>query len=202
MKTSKLSVLSVIALALTLTFAGCKHKERGPTPLGDGSSGRTTGGNGGSRDREPGDVRPFNPNEKVNVVTGNPNDLPNPLDPDRPQDRKMFQNETTYFDFDRATVKASETSKVDAVAAKFKALSAAHDLLIEGHCDERGTEEYNRALGESRALALRQYLITAGVPASRVHTKSFGKDKPVAPGHNESAWSKNRRGEFILVLPK
>lgn len=201
MKTSKLSVFSTLALALTLTFAGCKPKER-TTPLGDGSSGRTTGGTGGSRDREPGDVRPFNPNEKVNVVTGNPNDLPNPFDPDRPQDRKMFQNETTYFDFDRATVKASETSKVDAVAAKFKALSAAHDLLIEGHCDERGTEEYNRALGESRALALRQYLITAGVPASRVHTKSFGKDKPVAPGHDESAWSKNRRGEFILVLPK
>ncbi|MST94271.1 MAG: hypothetical protein EXS33_03180 [Pedosphaera sp.] len=114
----------------------------------------------------------------------------------------MFQNETAYFEFDRATVKASETSKADAVAAKFKALSPAHDLLVEGHCDERGTEEYNRALGESRALALRLYLINAGVPASRVHTKSFGKDKPAAPGHDEAAWSKNRRGEFILILPK
>lgn len=203
MKTSKLSVFSVIALALTLTFAGCKPKER-VTPLGDGSSGRTTGGNNGGTPPNPGD------GSKVKVGTGDgpigegldPNHLSNKDLTGRPQDRQMFQNETTYFDFDRATVKASETSKVDAVAAKFKALSAADDLLIEGHCDERGTEEYNRALGESRALALRQYLITAGVPASRVHTKSFGKDKPVAPGHDESAWSKNRRGEFILVLPK
>ena len=73
---------------------------------------------------------------------------------------------------------------------------------VEGHCDERGTEEYNRSLGERRALALRELLVAAGVSADRVHTLSFGKDKPVETGHNEAAWSKNRRGEFILVLPK
>lgn len=203
MKTSKLSVYFVIALALALTFTGCKPKERPPTPLGDGTSGRTPGGNGGDTVIDPG-VGP-----KVKTKGEGPNEVP--LDPNqlsnkdltgRTQNREMFQNETAYFEFDRATVKASETSKADAVAAKFKALSPAHDLLVEGHCDERGTEEYNRALGESRALALRLYLINAGVPASRVHTKSFGKDKPAAPGHDEAAWSKNRRGEFILILPK
>ena len=114
----------------------------------------------------------------------------------------MFQNETAYFEFDRSTVKSSEISKIEAVAAKFKTLSVGHDLLIEGHCDERGTEEYNRSLGEKRALALREYLIRAGLSAARVHTKSFGKDKPASTGHDESAWSKNRRGEFILYLPR
>ena len=99
-------------------------------------------------------------------------------------------------------MKASEASKVEEVANRFKAEDPGTDLLVEGHCDERGTEEYNRSLGERRALAVRELLVTAGVPADRIHTVSFGKDKPADPEHNEAAWSKNRRGEFILVLPK
>jgi peptidoglycan-associated lipoprotein len=75
-------------------------------------------------------------------------------------------------------------------------------LLIEGHCDERGTEEYNRALGERRALALREALAKAGVSPDRIRTISYGKDRPVNPGHDESAWAQNRRGEFILLHPK
>jgi hypothetical protein len=82
------------------------------------------------------------------------------------------------------------------------AASASDKLLIEGHCDERGTEEYNRSLGERRALALREALAKAGVSPDRVRTLSYGKDKPADPGHDESAWSKNRRGEFILLHPK
>jgi|APGre2960657505_1045072.scaffolds.fasta_scaffold00065_10 peptidoglycan-associated lipoprotein len=203
MKTSKLSVYFVIALALALTVVGCRTKERPPTPLGDGTSGRTPGGKDDDTVIDPGVGPKVKPKgEGPNEVPLDPNQLSNKDLTGRTQNREMFQNETAYFEFDRATVKASETSKADAVAAKFKALSPAHDLLVEGHCDERGTEEYNRALGESRALALRLYLINAGVPASRVHTKSFGKDKPAAPGHDEAAWSKNRRGEFILILPK
>ena len=88
------------------------------------------------------------------------------------------------------------------VANRFKNEDGATDLLIEGHCDERGTEEYNRSLGECRALALRELLVAAGISPDRVHTVSFGKDKPADTGHSESAWGKNRRGEFILVLPK
>ena len=99
-------------------------------------------------------------------------------------------------------MKASEAAKVQEVAAKFKGEDAATDLLIEGHCDERGTEEYNRSLGERRALALRELLVAAGIPADRIHTVSFGKDKPVEPLRSEAAYSKNRRGEFILILPK
>ena len=99
-------------------------------------------------------------------------------------------------------MKADEASKIDQVAATFKTKGSDFDLLIEGHCDERGTEEYNRSLGERRALALREILIQSGVDGKRIFTRSFGKDQPAIVSHDESAWSKNRRGEFILVLPK
>ncbi len=117
------------------------------------------------------------------------------------QDRAALAAQTVHFDFDSSVVKANEKSRVDAVAAALKNDSAAK-LLIEGHCDERGTEEYNRSLGERRALALRESLTALGVDPMRVKTVSFGEDKPVDPGHDESAYKKNRRGEFILLHPK
>jgi len=117
------------------------------------------------------------------------------------QDRAALAAQTVHFDFDSSVVKANEKSRVDAVAAALKNDSAAK-LLIEGHCDERGTEEYNRSLGERRALALRESLTALGVDPMRVKTVSFGEDKPVDSGHDESAYKKNRRGEFILLKPK
>ncbi len=77
-----------------------------------------------------------------------------------------------------------------------KALSGV-DIRIEGHCDERGSDEYNLALGERRAQAAMNYLATLGVPASRMSTISYGEEKPLDPGHNEEAWAKNRRAEFV-----
>jgi len=68
--------------------------------------------------------------------------------------------------------------------------------VVEGHCDERGTQEYNMALGERRALAVRDYLINLGVPGQNLLTISYGEERPVDPGHNEAAWAKNRRAEF------
>ena len=106
-----------------------------------------------------------------------------------------------HFAYDSAVVKKSEKANVQAVADAL-GRDASTKLLIEGHCDERGTEEYNRSLGERRALALRQALAKIGVDPSRIRTISYGKDKPVDPGHDESAWSKNRRGEFVLLHPR
>jgi peptidoglycan-associated lipoprotein len=120
----------------------------------------------------------------------------------RDTDRSRFTAETVYFDYDRSEVKAANVANVGKVASAFKSLPPGHDLLIEGHCDERGTEGYNQALGERRALAVRELLIRAGVDANHVFTKSMGKDQPVQLGHDEMAFSKNRRGEFVLVLPK
>jgi peptidoglycan-associated lipoprotein len=114
-----------------------------------------------------------------------------------PRDRSVFKAYTVYFDFDSSSPKHSEDSKIAAVAAYLKA-HGSDAVEIEGHCDERGTEEYNRSLGERRALALREALSRQGVSATIIDTVSYGKDKPASSGHTEAAWKKNRRGEFLL----
>ena len=80
-------------------------------------------------------------------------------------------------------------------------IEAADHSAIEGHCDERGTEGYNLSLGDKRANSLREYLVNLGVSPERIHTVSFGEAQPADNGHNESAWAKNRRGEFIFIEP-
>ena len=75
-------------------------------------------------------------------------------------------------------------------------------VKVDGHCDERGTEEYNRSLGERRALTVRAQLVRLGVTPDRIRTLSYGEDMPSDPGHDEAAWGKNRRAEFILLKPK
>ena len=117
------------------------------------------------------------------------------------QDRSQFREQTVYFDFDKSTIKSSEQSKIQAVASFLKSEQRMM-IEIEGHCDERGTAEYNRSLGERRALAVREYLISLGVAGERATTISFGEDRPADPGHGEAAWAKNRRGEFVLLRPK
>jgi peptidoglycan-associated lipoprotein len=94
-------------------------------------------------------------------------------------------------------IRSEEKPKLAAVAEYIKA-HGSDALEIDGHCDQRGTEEYNRSLGERRALALREELVRLGVEASRVDTVSFGEDRPVDPAHNDAAYAKNRRGEFVL----
>ena len=108
---------------------------------------------------------------------------------------------TVHFAFDSSAIKASEKSNLEAVAAALKS-DASTKLLIEGNADERGTEEYNRALGERRALAAREALAKDGIDPARIRTISFGKDKPVDPASNEAAWAKNRRADFVLLRPK
>jgi peptidoglycan-associated lipoprotein len=117
------------------------------------------------------------------------------------QDRAALAAYTVHFAFDSALIKASEKPLIEKVAAVLKSDANAR-LLIEGHCDERGTEEYNRSLGERRALALREDLASQGVDPMRIRTVSYGEDKPVALGHDENAWKQNRRGEFVLLHPK
>ncbi|MEJ0010344.1 MAG: peptidoglycan-associated lipoprotein Pal [Alphaproteobacteria bacterium] len=73
------------------------------------------------------------------------------------------------------------------------------NVTVEGHCDERGTREYNLALGERRANAAKDYLVSLGIPASRINTVSYGKERPAVPGHDESAWSQNRRAVTVIA---
>jgi peptidoglycan-associated lipoprotein len=99
---------------------------------------------------------------------------------------------TLYFGFDTDRVSASELSKV-AEAADFMRANSGMVLVIEGHCDERGTEEYNRALGERRAIAVENQLRSNGIDLANIRTVSYGEDKPAVAGSGESAWSQNRR---------
>jgi peptidoglycan-associated lipoprotein len=103
-----------------------------------------------------------------------------------------------YFDYDSSQVRASDRAAIEAVAGYLRQ-RAQSGLIVEGHCDERGSNEYNLALGERRALAVRAYLVGLGIDGGRIQTKSYGEEKPAAMGHDESAWSQNRRAEFVLV---
>jgi len=102
-----------------------------------------------------------------------------------------------YFAYDSVEVSGAEQAKVQQVATAMKA--SAKKIIVAGFTDDRGTEEYNRGLGERRALAVRQALIGAGMAADHVQTVSFGKEMPADSGSGESAWAKNRRAEFGVV---
>ena len=108
--------------------------------------------------------------------------------------------QTIYFDFDKSAVKKADQSKLENVASYLKGRPEVK-VRVEGNCDERGTEEYNRSLGERRALAAREYLVRLGIDPNRIITISYGEDKPVDPEHSEAAWSKNRRDDFQVLLP-
>jgi peptidoglycan-associated lipoprotein len=103
--------------------------------------------------------------------------------------------ENVLFDYDSAQIKDSELPKVQA-AAKYLIENSNVRGLMEGNCDERGSNEYNMSLGERRGQAVRANLIRLGIDASRLYTKSYGKEKPLDPGHSEAAWRVNRRVEF------
>jgi peptidoglycan-associated lipoprotein len=136
----------------------------------------------------------FDPN-----ISGNQNVRPN-MD-DYTPDKTILAGETVYFEFDRANVKSSEVPKVQRVATYLKNTPTAM-IRVEGNCDERGTEEYNRSLGERRALAARELLIASGIAPDRVTTVTYGEDQPADPGHDQAAWDKNRRADFVVLTPK
>src|SRR3984957_9871030 len=198
MKTMKLIYPLAFALAITLASIGCRnHKPVGVTPL-PGSAQTGIGDQNGQNTLPPGN--PISPDNGVNgngvIPVASADEFENMT-----EDRAALASYTVHFAYDSAAVKSSEQSNLQAVAAALSS-DASTKLLIEGYCDERGTEEYNRSLGERRALALREALAKLGVDPSRVRTISYGKDKPADSGHDEAAWAKNRRGEFVLLHPK
>ena len=103
-----------------------------------------------------------------------------------------------FFELDRADVSPEGQQILQANAAIMKKYPA-WQITVEGHCDERGTAEYNLALGERRALAAKNYLVSLGIPADKIRVVSYGKEFPFDPGHDEGAWSKNRRAHFVIT---
>ena len=102
-----------------------------------------------------------------------------------------------FFDYDAATL-TDEARRALAEDAAWLKGNAQARITVEGHCDERGTSEYNLALGERRAKAVRDYLVAAGIDAGRIRTISYGKERPFAPGHDEASWKQNRRAHFTF----
>lgn len=150
---------------------------------------------GGCRSKKPGSG---SGDDTLNGVSGT-DIFGNPLG-GRPGDGTSYQEglfPPVYFGYDSSNVEASERGVLEQVAGHLQQNTSA-GVLIEGHCDERGSTEYNLALGERRALAVRDYLISLGIDGGRIQTKSLGEEMPAAQGSDESAWAQNRRAEFLF----
>ena len=173
-----LSSVTLVALLITFFFIGCA-KEEPPPPTPEAQP----------RPPAPAPAPP----------------LPPPPAPVAPvpgrtfqQAVQEFQNQDINFDFDQYDLRPDTRAILDRKAA-FLNDNASVRTQIEGHCDERGTSAYNMVLGERRANAAKQYLGTAGVSAGRLATISYGKERPLDPGHNEAAWARNRRDHFVVT---
>ena len=174
MKSSILG-MTVIALAAVAVFSGCKHKgAKNGTGLGDDDVFGT----------------PIVDAESGIPLDGQPFDQTGTLITDS-------GIQPVYFGYDSSVLAPAEYAKVQA-AADYMNANGNVVLIVEGHCDERGSNEYNLSLGEQRALELRSSLVSLGIDASRIQSRSFGEEKPAVAGSGEAAWSKNRRGEFAF----
>ena len=108
-----------------------------------------------------------------------------------------FQIRDIHFDFDSAVIKPQDIPYLESLA-EFLQKHPEYKLVIEGHCDERGSEMYNLALGQRRADAVKKFLVNLGIEPNRINTISYGEEKPVDPRHCEEAWAKNRRCHFVI----
>ena len=169
-----LSSVTLVALILTFLLVGCAKEEPPPPTV------------------EP-PPRPAAPPPPP------PSPPPPPPGPSISQQAfQEFQNQDIYFDFDKYDLRTDARTILDRKASFLNQNSSVR-VQIEGHTDERGTVEYNLALGERRANAAKQYLTTAGISAGRLSTISYGEERPLDPGHNEAAWARNRRDHFVIT---
>ncbi|MEI8185446.1 MAG: peptidoglycan-associated lipoprotein Pal [Chlorobiaceae bacterium] len=122
-------------------------------------------------------------------------EVPKPLPPPPPPVVKTSLGDV-FYDFDKSELRTDAVEQLQN-NAKWLNENQSSKVTIEGHCDERGTNEYNLALGERRANSAKTYLVNLGADASRINTVSFGEEKPFDQGHNEEAWAQNRRAHFV-----
>jgi peptidoglycan-associated lipoprotein len=117
--------------------------------------------------------------------------------PGTQEDLVVNVGDRVFFSFNESSLSSEAQATLDRQAAWLKKYSSAK-VAVEGHCDDRGTREYNLALGERRATAVKNYLVAAGIPAGRITTISYGKERPAVVGDNEAAWAQNRRGVTVV----
>jgi peptidoglycan-associated lipoprotein len=139
------------------------------------------------------DVEPPPPPPTTQQETSTP-PPPAPTSESEPQTRAALTD--AFFDFDAATLRDDAKTALEN-NAKWMEKNTGVNVVVEGHCDERGSVEYNLALGERRARAAKEYLVSYGIAAGRLTTISYGKERPFDPGHDEHAWGQNRRAHFV-----
>lgn len=120
------------------------------------------------------------------------------IKPGSSEDFRVNVGDTVFFDTDQHTVRAEAQPVLQKQAAWLQKYPAVK-LMVEGHCDERGTREYNLALGDRRAYAVKEYLVSLGIDAARLQSKSYGKERPVCAESDDSCWQQNRRGYSVIV---
>ena len=133
--------------------------------------------------------------EKPQVSTGGP--TTSAVRPGSQEDLKTTVGDTVFFDFDSHAIRADAQATLQKQAAWLQKYPATR-LVLEGHCDERGTREYNLALGDRRAYAVREFLVSLGVDANRLTTRSYGKERPVCTESDEACWAQDRRGYSLV----
>lgn len=191
----------LIASIMLATAVGCKKQPKNITHIPAGQRPVGSGSELGNPIQRGDTGNTFNPNNATGTGL-DPGAIPAGLE-NANEDHAALAPQTIYFDFDRSAIKPSEQSKLEQVATYMKSAPAGAQLRIDGHCDERGTEEYNRSLGERRAIAAREFLIQKhGIESGRITTVSYGEDKPVSLEKTEEAYAKNRRAEFVVLRPK
>ena len=194
MKFSKTAMVAVCG-ALALAFTGCRYDKSGEDTDATGNDVATVDGAGANGQGVGSDIDTITGSDGVPATELKFDQDPNYMrctDVDFPP---------VYFGFDASNLASGEMAKVEAVASHLQS-HPNRVVMIEGNCDERGSNEYNLSLGEIRAIAIRDYLVTLGVDTQFVQTKSYGEEKPAVVGANEGAWSKNRRGEFAVFAKK
>ncbi len=191
--------------ALLEKMKGCKQSQPDGKPAATGTDGDT--GTPGSTSSTAGS--PTKPDKGTTVTDTTPSGPipsgaanqppafrpPNVVIPKSQGDEGSFEN--IYFDFDESVVREDAKPVLMTVASYLKS-NPKYKMIVEGHCDERGTSEYNMALGQRRADATRAYLLSLGIPVSRLTTVSYGKERPLDQGHDDAAWARNRRSVFVL----
>lgn len=177
----------LLAAAACLLLAGCAKNKAGET--GDKTGGAPEEAVSGTTDFKPaGEPSPANPTPATNVGE------------ETPAMKLEKQLQPVFFAFDKYDLSQESRDRLTKNAETLRQ-NPGFAIVVEGHCDERGTNEYNLALGDRRARAARDFLIAAGIPASRFSIVSYGEERPFAYGHDESAWWQNRRAHFRVPEP-
>lgn len=176
----------LLIAGLALVVAGCSGQEPPDTEPEDTAPTVEAPDEEPERDTEPPEAGDWEEREPARNV----------LTPEQINQMQILR--TIHFDYDRSEIRTDQRPVLQQNAQWLREHPGV-TILVEGHCDERGTREYNQALGERRANAARQYLISLGVESDRIQVISYGEERPTAQGSNEEAWAQNRRAEFRAV---